>query len=192
MVPSAERRPRRRGRRLGRDAADAQDRDLGVVDDRRLEEPGELARARDRERRASKLVGCERSGASPLGERRDLRAELVDGLLVRAADDRDDETVVRLHCDADVVAVEVDDRVAVEAGVQLGELGERVGACLHDRREHAVERDALEVALLDPCDRRHLAMRARHVLGDHAANAAERLAATLRCRPRRPRARRPP
>ena len=42
-----------------------------------------------------------------------------------AADDRHDEALVRLHGDADVAAVEVDDVVALEAGVQLRELRER-------------------------------------------------------------------
>ena len=95
------------------------------------------------------------------------------------ADDRHDEAVVGLHSDPDVVAVEIDDRVAVESRVQLRELGERVGACLHDGREQTVERNALEVALLDPRHRRHLAMRARHVLGDHPADASQRLATPL-------------
>ncbi len=37
----------------------------------------------------------------------------------------------------------------------------------------------LEVALLHPGDRRHFPVRTRHVLGDHAANAAQRLSATF-------------
>ena len=59
--------------RSRRDAPDAQDRDLGVVHDRRGEEPGELAGARDGERR---VRGAPRPSAiphGPLGELRDLR-----------------------------------------------------------------------------------------------------------------------
>ena len=150
-----------------------------MVDDRSLEEARELAGARHGEGGAAQVVGRERSRAGALGERRDLRAELLDRLLVRAAHDGHDEPVVRLHRDADVVAIEVEDRVAVEARVQLGELDERLGARLDDGREQAVERNVLEVALLDPGDRRHLAVRARHVLGDDSTDATERLSPSL-------------
>ena len=51
--------------------------------------------------------------------------ELVDRRRVAAADDRDDEPVVGLHGDAEVVAVEVDDLVALEPRVQLRELLQR-------------------------------------------------------------------
>ena len=93
--------------------------------------------------------------------------------VVAAADDRDDEALVGLHGDADVVAVEVDDLLALEAGVQLGELGERLGDGLERRRHEAAEVDVAEVALLDPRDRRHLAVRAGHVLGDEPPDAAQ-------------------
>src|ERR671931_622520 len=43
------------------DPAHAQDGDLGVVHDRRLEEAGDLARARHRERGAAQLLGCQLS-----------------------------------------------------------------------------------------------------------------------------------
>ena len=104
-----------------------------MVDDRRLEEPGELARARHRERRAAQLVGRERArrGRARRGRRSRWRARRRTS--VHAADDGDDEPVVGLDGDADVVAVEVDDRVAVEARVQLRELGERLGAGLARR-----------------------------------------------------------
>ena len=47
---------------------------------------------------------------------------------VAAADDRHDEALVGLDGDAEVVAVEVDDLVALEPRVQLGELLQRLGA----------------------------------------------------------------
>ena len=159
-----------------RHSTDAQDRNLRVVDDGRLEEPGELARARHRERRPAQLFGRERTRASALGEVGDLGGELVDGLFVHPADNRDDEPVVGLHCDADVVPVQVEDRVPVEARVQLRVLGEGVGARPDDGRQETVEGNVLEVALLDPGHGRHLAVSARHVLGDHTADAAQRLA----------------
>ena len=72
----------------------------------------------------------QRACAGALGELRDLGSELVDGLLVRATHDRDDEPLVGLHRDADVVAVEVHDRVPVEPRVELRELDERVAHAL--------------------------------------------------------------
>ena len=123
--------------------------------------------ARDRAARARPR----RAARSRRGSRRPFVAA--------AADDRHDEPLLRLHRDPDVAALEVDDVVAVEARVQLGELCERVGARLDDRCEQLHALDRAEVALLDPGDRRHLTVRARHVLGDHASNPAQRLAATL-------------
>ena len=67
-------------------------------------------------------------GAGGLGEAPHLGVELLDRGRVAAADDRDDEALVGLDGDAQVVAVEVDDLVAVEARVQLGELLQRLGA----------------------------------------------------------------
>ena len=85
--------------RTRRDAPDAQDRHLRVVDDRGLEEAGELACARDGERRIAQLVRGQRAVSRPVGEACDLRDQLVDGLRIRAAHDGDDEPVVGLHRD---------------------------------------------------------------------------------------------
>ena len=105
--------------------------------------------------------------------------DLVDCLHVAAADDRHHEPLCRLHGDADVVAVEIDDRVAGEPGVQLRECLELVRACLDDRCNELLHVDRLEVALLDPGDGRDLPVRAGHVLGDDPTHAAQRLAATF-------------
>ena len=107
------------------DAPHAEDRHLGMVHDRRLEEAGELARARHAEGRAAQLLGGERPGAGALGQPAHVGVQLVDAARVAAAHDRHDEPGVGLHREAEVVAVEVDDRVAVEARVQLGELAQR-------------------------------------------------------------------
>jgi hypothetical protein len=147
-----------------------------VVDDRRLEEAGELAGAGNGERRVAQLLRLQRARTRTLGELGNLGRDLVDRLRVRTANDRDDEPVVGLDRDTDVVAIEIDDGVTVQPCVQLGELAERVGACLDDGRQKAIQRNVLEVALLDPRDGRHLTMRTRHVLGDEAAHAAKRLA----------------
>src|SRR5262249_5458358 len=60
------------------DPADAQDPDLRVVDDRRLEEAAELSRARDREGRAPQLFRLQTPRACCLGESRDVLRDLVD------------------------------------------------------------------------------------------------------------------
>ena len=107
-----------------RNAADAQDRDLRVVDDRRLEQPGELARARDGERRATHARPASSVPSRAASASRAISAWIsATDFSSAPADDRDDETLLRLHGDADVAALEVDDVVAVEARVQLGELG---------------------------------------------------------------------
>ena len=58
---------------------------------------------------------------------------------VAAADDRDDESLVGLYGDTDVVALEVDDLVAFEAGVQLRELLERGRGRLQRQRDELLE-----------------------------------------------------
>ena len=72
--------------------------------------------------------------------------------------------------------------VAFEPRVQLGELLQRLGARLEHGRHEQLEVDAAEVGLLDPGHRRHLAVRAGHVLGDQAPNPAQRLPPALRAR----------
>ena len=165
------------------DAPDAEDRDLGVIHDRRLEEARELPGARDREGRAPELARIERPGTRTLREPADLGIDLLHRASVRAAHDGNDESLLRLNGDPDVVPVEVDDRVGLESRVQLGKLRERRRHRLHDGREEPVQLDVLEVALLDPRDRGDLRVRAAHVLGYHAADAAQRLAPSLSAAP---------
>src|SRR3954469_10250382 len=60
------------------DPADAQNRDFGMIDDRRLQQAAELAGARDRERRAAQLLRRELSRACALSQAPYFHAELVD------------------------------------------------------------------------------------------------------------------
>ena len=60
-----------------------------------------------------------------VGEAPHVGVELLQRARVAAAHDRHDQAVVGLHRDAEVVAVEQHDLVALEAGVQLGELAQR-------------------------------------------------------------------
>ena len=61
-----------------------------------------------------------------LGEPPHLGVELVERARVDVADDRDDEPLLGLHGDADVVALEQHEVVAVDARVQLRELLQRL------------------------------------------------------------------
>src|SRR6266700_2880919 len=99
----------------------------------------------DGDRRASELLGLELVGARRFGEPCDLVRQLVDGARVAVADDRDDEPLVGLHGDAEVVAVEVDDLVALEPSVQLGHLFERLGHGLERHGDEPLQIDGAEV-----------------------------------------------
>ena len=97
------------------------------------------------------------SGASVLSRTRsasDVSSAWISSadLRVAAAHDRHHEPLRGLHGDADVVAIEIDDGVAVEPCVQLRELRQRVGRRLDDGRHELLHVDRLEVALLDPGD----------------------------------------
>src|SRR5437870_3879445 len=162
------------------DSADAQDRDLGVVDDRRRQQAAELARARDGERRASELLGLELAGARGFHKPRELVRQLINRARVAVADDRHHQALVGLHGDAEVVTVEVDDFGAFEARIQLGHFLERLGHGLERQRDEPLQLYGAEVAFLDPRDGRHLGVGARHVLGDQLPHPAQRLAASLR------------
>ena len=100
----------------------AEDRNLRVVDQRGREEATQTAGARDGERRVAELVRLEGAGTGTLGEPADLCIDLGDREVVAGADDGDDEAGVGVDGDAEVVAVEQHDLVAVDASVQLREL----------------------------------------------------------------------
>ena len=99
---------------------------------------------RDRERAALHLVGLELAVARELGQLAHLLGDLGHALLVGVADHRHDQPVRRVGGEADVPVVLQDQRVAVEAGVELGELLQRRDRRLHHERQHA----DLDAALL--------------------------------------------
>ena len=98
---------------------------------------------------------------------------------VAASYDGHDEALVGLDGDAEVVAVEVDDLVALETRVQLGELLQRLRGRPQHERQQLLQVDVGEVAFLDVGDGGDLAVRARQVLDDLPADAAHRLAPAL-------------
>ena len=84
--------------------------------------PAELAGARDGERAAAQLFRRELAGLRGVGEASHLGVELFERARVAVAHDGHDEALLGLHRDADVVAVEQHELVAVDARVQLREL----------------------------------------------------------------------
>src|SRR4029453_2470487 len=114
--------------------------------------------------RALQLFGLQASSACGLREPPNVGVELVERAGIAASDDRHDEPLVGLNRDPEVVAVEVDDLVTVEASVQLRKLLQRGRGGLQDGWDEQLEIHAPEIALLDPGDGRDLAVRASHVL----------------------------
>ena len=92
------------------------------------------------------------------------------------AHDGNDEPLLGLHGDPEVVALEIDELVVLDARVQLRELAQRLRDRLQHERQEQLHVDAREVALLDPGDRRDLAVRAREVLEHLPLDPADRLA----------------
>ena len=81
--------------------------------------------------------GVERPGSSRGSEPRDLRRQLLDRLRRSVADDGNHEPGLGLHRDTEVDVVEVDDLVAVEAGVQRGMAAERLRCGAQHERQVA-------------------------------------------------------
>ena len=161
------------------DAVDAEDPDLGMVDERRHEEPTEPAGARDGEGPAAQLLGCERACPCRVCEPAHLGFELVDARRAAAANDGHDEAGVGLDGDPEVVALEVDDLVALEARVELREDLEALRHDVERERQEALRVEAGEIALLDERDGRDLTVRSGEVLDDLAANASYWLPSAL-------------
>src|SRR6188472_3078535 len=156
------------------DPVQPEDRDLRMVHERGHEETAELAGTRDGERRVAKLLRGERSRPRAVREPSHLDGDLLDGALLAAADDGDDQPVVCLHGDADVHPVEEHDVVSLQASVELGEPREGAGRRVDCQRDEEGEVGPGEVALLDEGDGRDLAVRARHLFDDRAADPADR------------------
>jgi DNA-binding CsgD family transcriptional regulator len=153
-------------------AMEAEDRDLGVVHERRHEEAAELPGARDGEGGVAELVRGQRPRPGTVREACHLGVDLVDAEPLARADDGHDEAIVGLHRDADVDAVEEHDLVALEPRVELGVAPERARGGVDCVRDEPAEIDAGEVALLDERHRRHLALSAAHLLDDRPPDAS--------------------
>src|SRR4029077_5080609 len=115
----------------------AEDGDLGEVDDGRGEEAALRAERGDRERGTLEVLELRLAGARLAREAVDLAPELEDVLLVCVLHDRDDEATFGRGRDADVVVAPEDQLVRrfVERRVEHRMLLERGGDRLRDERE---------------------------------------------------------
>ena len=172
--------------------------DLRVVDDRRGDERAEHAAVRDRERAAGEIIHRELAVARALRHVRDLARDLEHAFRVRVLDVRYDEPLVGCDRDAHVHVVLVDDRVAVDLGVDDGIRLERHACRAHEER-HEGELDAVLLldALLEPVAKAHhrghvdfverrevrgLVLRLEQMLGDALAARGHLLARFARAR----------
>ncbi len=124
-------------------AGDAEDGDLGRVDDRRERRAADAAQARDRERRTLKLIRFQLAVPGGCGQQRKLLGEFVNVLLVRIADDRDHQALVGIGRKSQVAVLLEDEILAVvrERGIDARELLQCGHAGLHDECERR-QRDA--------------------------------------------------
>ena len=107
--------------RLHRRARDAEDRDLGRVDDRREARAAEAAEGGDRERPARHVRRAELALARLARQLGELARDVEEALLVDVADDRHDEALRRVGREAEVVVALEHELVAVERRVELRE-----------------------------------------------------------------------
>src|SRR6185436_3550849 len=114
--------------------ADAKNRHLRLADDRQTEQRAENAWVRDRERAALDFFRLELFAAR-------TRRQVLNGpagpqhvALVRAANDRYDQSLLERDGNAEVDVFLVDDVLAVDRGVRERELPDRVDRGLRDER----------------------------------------------------------
>ena len=102
----------------------AEDRDLGLVDDRGVEERPEAAQVGDREGAAGELVRADLVGAGALGDVGDLLGQPGDRQVAGVLDDRGEQALLGVHREREVLAVEVGDLalLGVDRRVELGVL----------------------------------------------------------------------
>jgi hypothetical protein len=110
---------------------DADDRDLGRIDDRRRHDAAEPAETGDRDRRAREFLARRLARARGLGDAANLGGEIGERARLGVTHDRHLETVRRLGRDTDVHRAMADDDLA------LG-IVERVA--LRELLEHARQR----------------------------------------------------
>src|SRR5207302_320779 len=118
-------------------ARDAENRDLGRVDDGREGRAADAAEARDRETAALHVRGRKFAGARFLRERAQVARELINVLAVGVAHHRHHEPAGRIGREAQVQVLAHDEvgAVGVELGVEAREFLQRLHAGAHDESE---------------------------------------------------------
>ena len=91
------------------DRAGAEDADLRLVDDRRVEQRAAAAGVGQRERAAAELVRADLVGAGALGQVGDLAGEAAEVEVAGVVDDRDQQAALGVDRDAEVLGVVVGD-----------------------------------------------------------------------------------
>src|SRR5215207_7575837 len=102
------------------DPTDPQQRGLGVVDDRSGAVDAEDPVVVERDAAAGEVVGLELAVAGEGGEATELFGKLERALVVCVPDDGNDEPAFGLGREAEIDVRELDDLLAVHAGVELG------------------------------------------------------------------------
>ena len=124
------------------DRAGAQDRDLRLVDDRRVEQGAAAARVGQRERPAGQLVRRDLPGPGPGGQVTDLAGQPADVQVARVVDDRHHQPALGVDRDAEVLRVVVGDLVSVNHRVELRVHLQRLDGRQREERQEA-QLDAL-------------------------------------------------
>ena len=132
---------------------------LRRVEDRRRHQRAIDAAVGDREGPAREILDRQFAVARLAGQRSDRLLDLGKGHSVGVTHDRHDQTLLGADRDADVVVVFVDDVVAVDFGVDLGQLLQRDDRGLDEDRHEA---EADPVLLLEGVA---MALAQRHRLG---------------------------
>ena len=173
--------------RLLADGAGAEDRDLGLVDDRGVEQGARAADVGDREGAAGQLVRADLVVAGAGGEVGDVPGEAGDVQLVGVRDHRDEQAARGVDRDGQVHGPVVGHLLAllVDRGVELRVLLERLDRRLREERQvgqldalaalelglglRAQPGDAGDVDLLHGGQLGRHPQRLGHPLGDHLA-----------------------
>ena len=120
-----------------RDRLHRDDPDLGDVQDRHHEVRAEVARVVDRERPAAEIIDAQLAGLCPSRDVGDRQVQAVDRELVRIANDRNDQAVVKRDSDTDVHPALGHQTLVGPNGIECRGLLERGGDGLDDERDEA-------------------------------------------------------
>ena len=116
---------------------DAENRDLGRIDDRRERRAADTAEARDRETCTLQLAGFELAIARQQRQLAEFLRDLVDIFLVRVTNHRDHQSLLGVRGESEMAVLFIDEALAVvrQRRVDLGKFLQRRDTGFHDERE---------------------------------------------------------